>query len=95
MDKEREEKPHRELYTAYICATCDTDFGINDAGTRLEDGIHSLECPMCHENTVYVYYIVKSSLSTCDGGMCRKYNEEEEQRAWKEWRELHHLGWKS
>ena len=51
-------KTTRDLYTAYICARCDTDFGINDMGCMLKIGIYAMECPICHHGEFHVYHIV-------------------------------------
>lgn len=55
---EKEEKTQREIYTAYICARCDTDFGINEHGCNLKPFTYAMVCPMCGYNKFHVYYVV-------------------------------------
>lgn len=54
----QDSKPAREVYTAYICARCDTDFGINDIGYMLKTGTYPMVCPVCGCAVFHVYHIV-------------------------------------
>jgi DNA-directed RNA polymerase subunit RPC12/RpoP len=56
---EKEKKTRRDVYTAYICARCDTDFGINEHGCNLKTFTYALVCPMCGYNKFHVYYVVE------------------------------------
>lgn len=55
---EKEKKTQRDVYTAYICARCDTDFGINEHGCMLKTFTYALVCPICGYNKFHVYYVV-------------------------------------
>jgi len=57
-EKPEDPKPVREIYTAYICARCDTDFGINDEGCNLKTGTYAMRCPICECTVLHVYHIV-------------------------------------
>jgi hypothetical protein len=52
---------NRFISTGYVCANCDTDYGINEYGMNLEDGVHSTTCPVCGCPVLRVYYFVNRS----------------------------------
>lgn len=51
-------KTKRDVYVAYICARCDTDFGINEMGCNLKIGTYAMVCPMCGCKRFHVYHVV-------------------------------------
>jgi hypothetical protein len=58
------EKQNRFIVTGHVCANCDTDFGINEFGMNVEDGIQTTACPVCGCNILYVYHWVEHSEKT-------------------------------
>ena len=58
MEKEEEKTLPREVYVAYICARCDTDFGINEHGCMLKTNTYGMLCPLCGYNKFHVYHVV-------------------------------------
>lgn len=48
----------RKIFAAYVCARCDTDFGINTMGCGLKTYTYGTKCPVCGYNKFYVYYVV-------------------------------------
>lgn len=55
---EKEKKTQREVYAAYICARCDTDFGINEHGCELRTATYPMRCPLCGYGRFHVYLVV-------------------------------------
>jgi hypothetical protein len=52
---------NRFIVTGYICVECDSDFGVNEFGMNIKDGIYSIVCPICGCPELRVYQMVRHS----------------------------------
>jgi len=86
-------KTIREVYTAYICAECDTDFGINEIGCMADSGIRAVICPVCGGSVHHVYYVVKEEERKTPHQ--KNDDGEEEEESWRQWRKQHPREWLS
>ena len=85
------EGKNRYITTGYVCAECDTDFGCNELGMNIKDGIQTIACPVCGCNVLYVYQWVMHSdkpfpSPTMCGEVLNLIKKEKAAKIWTDWR---------